>query len=409
MFEVRFLVTNEVADIPEDAQIVMVDGTVPGWVIKPGDRHYDHHRAGGPDIQIDDIPDTFFGLQENACFVTTKLDEDAAAAAAWMILLTMNTHEGLDADLLDRAKLALRSIAYECDHLGLPMLQEFMELPRFARDAVATLKLTRQQLIKERGYPKDTKTWPRKQKVEFESFLFGRNVEWLISAALDKCAWPGQNGETAVYWHQFAEEYEALRASCRMYKKVGILEVPATFDYVDPRHLIKWVQCQHTHLNITLTVRQRPLKLWRNSLERELVLLPDSIRIPEGINTLTMPAFTHATVPAFHYTLGSVPLHPLGSPNFSDGRNLPEFVPGCELDEAFRLYRPMNDSVWDVLSSAEKSKRKWLGFPQVTTFWGGRNTVGGSSLKDSAVLMPEEVIDLVLYWNEHEFVPPIEF
>jgi hypothetical protein len=114
----QFLVTTHVEDIPQNTQVIMIDGTVPGWQINPGDRHYDHHRPNGPDIQIDDIPDEFFGLEEDAVFTTTMLDADACAAAAWIILLTKNTYEGLDADLLDRAKTNLRAIAYDCDHLG---------------------------------------------------------------------------------------------------------------------------------------------------------------------------------------------------------------------------------------------------------------------------------------------------
>ncbi|MBD2311095.1 hypothetical protein H6G20_05275 [Desertifilum sp. FACHB-1129] len=47
----RFLPrTDTNADcLPTDHQIIMVDGTVPDWVAKPGDLHWDHH-PGGADI-----------------------------------------------------------------------------------------------------------------------------------------------------------------------------------------------------------------------------------------------------------------------------------------------------------------------------------------------------------------------
>jgi hypothetical protein len=51
-----YLVTTKADRLPTDHQIIMVDGTVPDWKAKPGDLHWDHHRPGGADVQIDKIP-----------------------------------------------------------------------------------------------------------------------------------------------------------------------------------------------------------------------------------------------------------------------------------------------------------------------------------------------------------------
>lgn len=67
----------------------MVDGTVPDWEAKPGDLDWDHHRLGGADVQIEEIPapnkqslveET--STNQSPCFVTTMVDVDACCAAA---------------------------------------------------------------------------------------------------------------------------------------------------------------------------------------------------------------------------------------------------------------------------------------------------------------------------------------
>lgn len=147
---------------------------------------------------------------------------------------------------------------------------------------------------------------------------------------------------------------------------------------VDPRHLIEWVRLQDNHSNITLTVRQRPLKLWRESLDDQLILFSKELDDPFELHAIILPAY--------NYTLGSVPLHPAGSPRYSDGQNIP---------------------IWDVLSYAEKEKRERLAFPPPTTYWGGRNEVGGSSWNDSAVLTAEEIITKILVWKKSILIHPL--
>lgn len=78
----KYLATTKPTAI--DQPVIMVDGTVPDWTFKPEDRHFDHHRSGGAKVQIDEIPTSVAGeLQGNEVFVTTQVDADACAAAAW--------------------------------------------------------------------------------------------------------------------------------------------------------------------------------------------------------------------------------------------------------------------------------------------------------------------------------------
>lgn len=373
----QFLVTTHIEDVPTDAPIIMVDGTVPGWKPKPEDKHFDHHRRDGADIQIDEIPDNI-SIKEQAVFVTTQLDADACAAAAWITLLCTN---GISEENLRWAKTKLRAIAYECDHLGLPMQLEFMEghedvyeaMSEFARDAVATLKLNGSPLIEKWGWSKDKKTWTHEQKVKFYSLLFELGTDWLVDAALGITPWPGEKGEAAEYWEKFKSEAGFIYRHCRMYQNVAVLDTPSCINYADPRHLIEWARQQPNYSNITLAVRQRPLKLWRNHNENLVLFTPEVDNIFKGESI---------TLPAYNYTLGSVPLHPSGSPRF------------CNVQK---------QSIWEVLSLAEKNKRKKLDFPEPTTAWGGRNEVGGSSWNDAALLTPEEVIDLALMWQQGVF------
>ncbi|MEL7038236.1 MAG: hypothetical protein AAFO04_21855 [Cyanobacteria bacterium J06592_8] len=127
-----------------------------------------------------------------------------------------------------------------------------------------------------------------------------------------------------------------------MHRGVAILDQRSLQEYCDPRLLVEWARSQSNCLNITLTVRSRALE----------------------VGELKYPAFA--------YTLGSIPLHPLGSPKFSD------------------------KNVWQKLAEAERKKRELLGFPMPLTEWGGRNEVGGSSWNDAVIMTPEDVIDCVI-------------
>ncbi len=337
----QYLVTTHCNDLPDQLPLVMVDGTVPHWQPREQDQHYDHHKPGGAPVQILEIPDTA-RIPDQVCFVTTQVDADACAAATWLQLLTLQPNTGV----LQHARDLLCAIAYECDHLGQPNMAPYIELEDFARNAVATLKLSSNTLVTELGLPEDRKVWTDKQKSQFSSCAFQRGSEWLLQAALGQRSWPGEAGEATAYWDQFQQQRPEIWARCRLINSVGVLDQRGISVYVDPRHLIDWTRIQAGHRNITLTVRDKIFEV------------------------------AHATgkivLPGYSYTLGSIPLHMQGSPRFSE------------------------HAVWDKLTEAEIDKRNLLGFPPASSGWGGRNEVGGSGWNDAALLLPEEVIAKVL-------------
>lgn len=358
----RYLVTTNKEDLPINGQIIMIDGTVPGWQAKPGDLHFDHHRPGGQPVQIMEIP-VDLETEKDAIFVTTQADVDACCAAAWIQLQNLAGDGEILRTLIKCAKSSLSAIAYDCDHLGVPVDEpDFMEMADFARNVVAALKQSGGALIEELELPTDRKSWTHDQKRLYASLAFQRGTEWLIDAALAKRDWPGQNGEAAEYWENFDKQRPWVWQRCRMYKNVAILDSRGVNEYVDPRHLIEWARTQQSHENITLTVRDRPLELW--STEDDISLFQ------EGSKSLGYGS--KVNLQAHSYTLGCVPLHQRSSPKLSD-RN-----------------------VWQILSKAENDKRYWIGIPRASTQWGGRNEVGGSSWNDAAILTPEEIIDIVL-------------
>jgi len=337
----HYLVTTHCSDLPQHLPLVMVDGTVPHWQPRTQDQHYDHHKPGGAPVQILEIPDNT-RIAEQVCFVTTQVDADACAAATWLQLLALQPA----ATLLQPAHDRLCAIAYECDHLGQPPVSPYMELTDFARNAVATLKLFSNTLIPELGLPQERSTWSDEQKSQFASRAFQKSSEWLLQAALGSTRWPGEAGEAAAYWAQFHQQRPQIWARCRLIKAAGMLDQRGITTYVDPRHLIDWTRQQEGHSNLTLTVRDRICEI------------------------------SHATgklmLPGYSYTLGSIPLHALGSPRFSE------------------------HDIWRTLAQAEATKRQLLALPPAGSSWGGRNEVGGSGWNDAALLLPEEVITCAL-------------
>jgi len=365
----NFLVTTHLSDVPTDRPIVMVDGTVPGWYCSPkkGDFHFDHHRPGGEKIQIQEIAE-HIRIPSDSTIVTTQLDADACVAAAWLILCkgSLTPKYQWDIEYRDRA-IAVRdrliAIAYDCDHLGLPLDSCWDKYRVFARNAVAAMKQGSEALASELGLPKKRSDWTDEQRKDFYSEGFRRGTEALVKAAMGEIPWPGEQGEANAYWEKFEEQRPFVHRRCKLIDGVAVFDGRGISEYVDPRHLIEWARSQpDCTSNITLTVRDRPLDFFRT--EEELLLWK------EGLED---SAFSwKITLPAYSYTLGSIPLHKNGSPRFAD-RN-----------------------VFAALSEAEKQKRYLLNFPFPSSAWGGRNEVGGSSWNDAALITPEEVLKVVL-------------
>lgn len=370
----QYLVTTNKNRLPQ-GPIAMIDGTVPGFIARDCDIHFDHHRPDGDKVQLTEIPD-HIRVSDDVTFTTTMVDADACAAAAWLQLLTMD----LDQALMYEARASLIAIAYDCDHLGLPVGthseategNEWDAYREFARNAVATLKLEGGTVAKEMNLPSDRKAWTAEQKEVYASECFRRGSEWLVQAALGHSKWPGENGEAAQYWKNVEAMQPYVKFCSKLINGYAVLDQRSLSAYCDPRLLVEWAR-ENNAANVTLTVRDRSLKInqikyyiWDGS-PRTMYVLPEGDEdMPSNSKLLA-----ELEIPAYNYTLGSVPLHEEGSPMFSD------------------------NGIWEALSKAEHAKRKEYGFPMPSTDWGGRNEVGGSSHNDAAILTPEEVLAVV--------------
>lgn len=231
----QYLVITRKERLPVTGQIIMLDGTVPGWLPSAKDLHFDHHRPGGADIQIDEIdPNIRHKVLSDACFVTTQVDADACTAAAFL---------QLGSDVEQSTINRLRAIAYDCDHLAVPpALSKYAE---FAACAVATLKLDSQKIVIEFGLPTNRRQWSIDQKEIFASEAFKRGTDWLVGAVENKCYWPGEAGEANEYWEKVEGDTETIISECliSMYRNCLIFdETSFAGRYVDPRSWLKTVQ-----------------------------------------------------------------------------------------------------------------------------------------------------------------------
>ncbi|MGI0486423.1 hypothetical protein ACN4EK_13365 [Pantanalinema rosaneae CENA516] len=353
---VQYLATTKIEVVPENTQIFMVDGRVPGWQPKPYDYCWNHHRPKGAMTQVDEMPfpsddtpllDTYAieslylaGTQGISgrervpqTIVTTQVDADACCSAAWL---------QLSGSVLNSVKNAvsnsdrLRAIAYDCDHLYVP--DELSHLSSFAAQAVATLKQSSNSLAKSMGLPDDQKIWSDEQRIQYGSAVFKYGTEWFINASLDKQLWPGESGEATEYWQQVEMDKQMLYESGRIsvLNKVAICDMRGLNYRPDVRSFVKAI---------------REFILPKNDLRPETLLIRD-----HGIN-------------GHRYTLSSLPNHP-------------KYL---ELDYTHKVIKK--------LSEAERKKTTKDNYD---CEWGGRQQVAGSAWNSPSLLKPEEVVDIVI-------------
>ena len=327
-----YLVTTKADRLPTDQQIIMVDGTVPDWVAKPGDLHWDHHRPGGADVQMDEIPlpETRSLLEEHStdqpsCFVTTMVDADACCAAAWVQL----PREILAAETIAK----LRAIAWDCDHLMVP--PELSQYAEFAAKAVAALKLVSEGIASELGLPQGRNHWSDEHWEAYSSEAFRRGTEWLMQAAQGQRAYPGERGEADDYWQQVETDAQMLKDEHRIEfvstkpGAIAVCNLQGIGRSVDPRAFYQAIASASESLRPeTLTIRDHRLG-------------------------------------GKQYTLGSIPLHPQV--------HLLDYTQGT----------------FDRLTQAEQLKNSASGA------WGGRRTVGGSPWNTPSRLTVEEIMALL--------------
>lgn len=329
-----YLVTTDINRLPE-TPIAMIDGTVPGYQRREHDEHFDHHKVGGSEIQIDEIP---LGLKlENFhyTFVTTQVDADACCAAAWLQLSPNEVGED--------AKRRLRAIAFDCDHLAVP--DDLADLADFAAQAVAALKSEGFKIAGQLGLPEDRKEWTEDNKVAYASAAFRHGSEWLISAVKGSTPWPGESGEAAEYWQQVRSDEQQFIDEGRIakYKDALLFDMMGWGGrYVDPRASLR--AAKQLGLSATLTLTQRETK--------------------DG---------------GWSYTIASSAKNLLTG--FDAFRNL------TKAEAVKRGIAPdLVDKFWGKPEISSK-----LGFDP----WGGREAVGGSGWRTPSLLEPQEVIDVL--------------
>lgn len=332
----RYLVTTQVDRLPTDHQIIMVDGTVPDWLAKPGDLHWDHHRPGGADVQMDEIPmpkqQTLLAEQathQPPCLVTTMVDADACCAAAWV---------QLPRDVLTPETIAkLKAIAWDCDHLMVP--DELQQYAEFGAKAVVALKSASEGIAADLGLPHERKDWADADWEAYSSEAFQRGTEWLLAAVKGDRPYPGESGEADDYWQQIEADAQMLMDEHRI-----------RFVHTDRGDI---AVCDQTSTSHGLDPR---------SFYHAIPKLHDSSRSPLRPEAITVRDHRAGGT---QYTLGSIPLHPESH----------------KLDYTQRTF--------DRLSQAEQLKDSESG-P-----WGGRRTVGGSPWNSPSQLTVEEIIALL--------------
>ncbi|NJM66761.1 MAG: hypothetical protein HC851_14415 [Acaryochloris sp. RU_4_1] len=329
----RYLVTTYADRIPTDHQIMMVDGTVPGWVARPGDQHWDHHRPDGAEIQMDEMPFPKQTLVEELgngqpiCFVTTLVDADACCAAAWT---------QLPAVALTPEKVArLRAIAWDCDHLMVP--DALQPWAAFAAKAVATLKMRGSAIAAQLLYPQDRKQWSPQQWETYTSVIFKQGTEWLVAAVQGECLFPGEQGEADEYWQILAADTQQILQENRMQWVETTTHPLAVFDLrkfghpVDPRSTLAALEGYDLE-----TIR------------------PETLTIRE-----------HRRGGGRQYVLGCIPRHPQAHTlNYTAG-------------------------VFERLTQAERA------INTDADSWGGRRTVGGSGWHTPSQLSPQRIAALL--------------
>lgn len=370
----KFLVTTDVNKVNQmaiDHQIIMVDGTVPGWQPRPIDHHFDHHRDGGADVQIDEIGVDLnnFDIQENACFVTTQLDADACVAAAWLIGLTHNTEKTIE------SRDKLRAIAFDCDHLVVPA--SLAQYSDFATKCVAAMKSGSDALVEKLVFPTDRKQWTKEMKETFASVAFENGVLDLEAAIEGASLFPGESGEADSYLENLDDQIKVWETNRLIlkYRDCLVFDCTNTSGYLDPRVTLRAAKNLGVIGDEAFTVTQRKIM---NKIVNDGEFL------------------------GYSYTIGVVPLH--------ENIDKVDYVKNkvfVGLTSAELKTNPnhfdtsiVNAGLWEEWLTIEKLNRAdWLCSPKIKLGWGGRKTVGGSSWNTPSKLSPQTIIDVILESN----------
>lgn len=313
--------------------LIGVDGTVSGC---EGlyDLLFDHHKVGGADIQIHEIPESSYkwhnGNYINEIIVTTMVDADAICAA-YVVMCRL-----YDIEISTDDWELLEAISYDCDHLAVPS-----RLSKYADKAamiVGALKQSSNNLAAEMELPSDREYWSIDQKEVFSSAAFAEGV-FLIEELLDG-NWDYES-LAKPYMENLAKITEEVKERVRLYNGCLLFDARGLGgEYIDPR-------------------------CWLRAAE-SLGLSPVF-----PITLVTRDVVINGEWKGLSHTIGCVPFHPeLPGLDFTKTMSCLALT----LQGAYPL--PLKKrSVFDALTEAERKVN-----PDCDA-WGGRKTVGGERVE----------------------------
>lgn len=253
--ETKFVVTTRrevIEQLKADSfYVIGVDGTAPNSK-ELYDELYDHHRPGGADIQILELPN-YFPPRDRYAIVTTMVDADAICAAWWVTNYrdTSTVHRVLS----EEEREFLEAISYDCDHLAVPEKYKKYE----AAMVVAALKEDSKSLIKELNLSSNRREWSIEDKETFASKAFEKGV-YTIDLLL-KGEWD-YKAIAVPYWKTVQQNVELIIRGDRIstYRDCLLFNARGLGGrYIDPRCWL--LACERIGLNtkalkpITLTHR----------------------------------------------------------------------------------------------------------------------------------------------------------
>lgn len=373
---VRFLVTTKADRVeavrPEGARVYMVDGTVPSWVPKDGDGHWDHHKLGGADIQLDEMMGFLPSVSSDDLIVTTQVDADACVAAAWLMLHSISTQEL--PSLFGKGDIAykLAAVAHDCDHLHVPKSASYGHLADFAAKAVADLKQQGFKLAGEMGLPKDKRQWTPEQQEDYASRCFRDGTMWLVEAALGKRPWPGDSPDADKYWAKVEAHTQMLINENRIWLSQSggsvIYSTKGVNEYVDPRSVLRAIAKLGLEPSTPIVLAIRDYQDRSGSGQ-----VGDSFT--PGSNPM------HPRHEVLDYSRGGAWLALNHAELEARQRDLPQSIDPFEVDNH-----------WDgERQCARPTFESAVGF----SAWGGRGPVGGSPWNSPSALAAEHVAKIL--------------
>lgn len=251
----KYIVTTIAGNIPSNIPSIQVDGTVPGFSPATTSWRFDHHRDGGAEVQIHELPtgewDSWIEetIGDYPCaMVTTQVDADACVAAAYLQLSSAVAKANYE---------KLEAIAYDCDHLAVPpRLAHFAE---FAARNVAALKQMSFELAVTMGLPTNRKDWTSEQKLTYASACFEQGTQALIDACNGVAPFPSESAYADKYWEQVLLDLAEI-THVTIKNGYAVFDMRGITRYIDPRVPLKVLTKRYglPEKPVTITVREKP-------------------------------------------------------------------------------------------------------------------------------------------------------